>query len=140
MNVELPSRTELHLDAKLQNEVNAHFDSKISEHERDVEIPNRDIHNDSKFERKNEEIRAEPRLSKYVKRHRTTTQIIGDKDARLMTRNRLRSESCLLNTKETKLVKDALENKDWSKAMEDEIEQIEKNKTWTLVLDQKTRM
>ena len=34
---------------------------------------------------------------------------------------------------EPKLVKDSLENLDWSKAMKEEIEKIEKNKTWTLV-------
>ena len=34
---------------------------------------------------------------------------------------------------EPKIVKDALENVDWSKAMKEEIEHIEKNKTWTLV-------
>ena len=31
-------------------------------------------------------------------------------------------------------MKDALEDVDWSKAMKEEIKQIEKNKTWTLVL------
>ena len=50
-----------------------------------------------------------------------------------MTRNRLRSESCLLSMKEPKIVKDALEDDDWYKAMEEEIQQIEKNKTWSLV-------
>lgn len=50
-----------------------------------------------------------------------------------MTRNRLRSESCLLSMKEPKLVKDALEDVDQYKAMEEEIKQIEKNKTWSLV-------
>ena len=30
-------------------------------------------------------------------------------------------------------MKDALERDDWYKAMEEEIEQIEKNKTWSLV-------
>ena len=30
-------------------------------------------------------------------------------------------------------MKNALENKDWSKAMKEEIDQIEKNKTWKLV-------
>ena len=34
---------------------------------------------------------------------------------------------------EPKSVKDALQNEDQSKAMKEEIDQIEKNKTWTLV-------
>ena len=50
-----------------------------------------------------------------------------------MTRNRLRNDTCLLSIKEPEIVKVALEDVDQSKAMEEEIEQIEKNKTWTLV-------
>ena len=42
--------------------------------------------------------------------------------------------------KEPKSVKDALQDEYWSKAMEEEIEKIEKNKTWNLVPDQKKRM
>ena len=59
--------------------------------------------------------------------------MIGNKDTRPMTRNRLRSESCLLRIKEPKSVKDALEDVDWYKAMEEKIEQIKKKKTWSLV-------
>ena len=133
MNIKLHSGTELHSDVELQNEVEAHFDSEISVHERDGELPDRDVHIVSKVERKNEETRAKPRLSKYVKRHHPTTPIIGDKDVRPMTRNILRNDTCLLSMKEPKSIRDALEDVDWSKAMEEEIEQIEKNKTWTLV-------
>ena len=61
-------------------------------------------------------------MSKYVKRHHPTTQIIWDKDARPMTRNRLRSETCLLSMKEPKTMTDALEDDDWYKAMEEEIQ------------------
>lgn len=77
--------------------------------------------------------RFEPRLSKYVRRNHPVEQIIGDKEARLMTRNRLKDVSCLLSMKEPKIVRDALEDDDWYKAMEEEIQQIEKNKTWSLV-------
>ena len=109
------------------------FDSKISIHERDVEIPDRNVHSDSEAGRQNEETRVEPRLSKYVKRHHPAAKTIGNKDARTMKRNRLRSESCFLSIKDPKLVKDRLENVDWYKAMEEEIEKFEKNKTWSLV-------
>ena len=57
------------MSTELQNEGNAHFDSKISTHERDVELSNRDVHSDSNDERPNIETRTEPRLSKYVRRH-----------------------------------------------------------------------
>ena len=60
---------ELYLDVELQNEGNAHFDSKISTHEGDEELPDRDVNSDSDVGRPNIEIRTEPRLSKYVRRH-----------------------------------------------------------------------
>ena len=50
-----------------------------------------------------------------------------------MTRNRLRSATCLLSMKEPKTVKDALEDDNQYKAMEEEIQQIKKNNTWSLV-------
>ena len=111
----------LHSDAELQNEENACSNSEISTYERDAKTPGRDVHSDTEAERQNVVTRTEPRLSKYVKRHHPADQIIGDKDARPMTRNRLRSESCLLSMKEPKIVKDALEDDDWYKAMEEKI-------------------
>ena len=47
--------------------------------------------------------------------------------------NKLRNDTCLLSMKEPKLVRYSLEDLEQSKAMKEEIEQIEKNKTWTLV-------
>ena len=49
-----------------------------------------------------------------------------------MTRSKLKG-TCLLADFEPRNVKDALENKSWIKAMNGEIEQTEKNKTYTLV-------
>ena len=118
----------LHLDAKLQNVRNAHSDSEVSTHERDEELPNRDVHSDF-----DGEARSEPRLSKYVRRHHPVEQIIGDKEARPMTRNKLRNETCLLSKVELRIVSEALQDDDWYNAMKKEIEKIEKNKTWTLV-------
>ena len=101
--------TESHpINVELQNEVDAHLNFEISVCERDVELPNIDVHSDSKVERQNEETRVESRLSKYFKRHHLSTQIIGDKDARPMTRIFLRSESCLLSVNEPKIVKNTL--------------------------------
>ena len=112
MNVKLHLGTELHLDVKLQNEVEGLFYSKISVHERDTKLPNKDVYSDSEVERQNEETRVEPRLSKYIKRHHPATQIIRDKDARTMTRNKLRNDTCLLSMKEPKIVKYSLEDMD----------------------------
>ena len=68
-----------------KNEEDAHSDSKINTHERDAEILDRDVHSDFEAKRKNVETRAEPRLSKYVKRHHSVDQIIGKKYSRPMT-------------------------------------------------------
>ena len=50
-----------------------------------------------------------------------------------MKRNHLRSETCLLSKVEPKKISEALKDDDWYNGMKEEIEQIEKNKTWTLV-------
>ena len=80
---------EFHSYAKLWNEENAHFDSEISTHEKDVELPERDFHSDSEAERPSMETRIEPRLSKYVRRHHSVEQIIRNKETRPMTMNKL---------------------------------------------------
>ena len=49
-----------------------------------------------------------------------------------MTRSKLKG-TCLLVDFEPRNVKDALENESWIEAMNDDLEQIEKNKTQTLV-------
>ena len=50
--------SKLHSDVELQNGENAHFDSKISAHERDVELLNRDVHSEFDVEKPNMEIRT----------------------------------------------------------------------------------
>ena len=67
------------------------------------------MHNESEIDRPIVERRAEPRLLKYDKRNHPAKQIIGDKDARPMKRNRLRSDTCLMSTHEPKIVKHGLE-------------------------------
>ena len=133
MNAELDSGIELHLGteshseaelqrhakAKLQNEEDAHSDSKVSTHGRNVETYEWDVHSDT--ERQIARPNAEPTLSKYVRRHHPESQIIGDRNARHMTRSRLRSKTCLVSMKEPKIVKEALEDDNWYKAMEEEI-------------------
>ena len=127
MNTKLHSGTKLHPNAKIHssaelwNGENVHFYFEVSTYGRDIETPNRDAYSDTEVERQSARPRTEPILSKYVRRHHPVDQIIGDKDARLMTRNRLRSATCLLSMKEPKIVKDALEDDNWYKAMEEEI-------------------
>ena len=70
------------------------------------------MHSDSDAERNNMEIRKEPVLEKYVRRHHPIDQIIGDKGAKPMTRNKLRSETCLLSKVEPRKVSEALRDDD----------------------------
>lgn len=79
------------------------------------------------------EPRTEPILAKYVRRHLSQNHIIGDKSVEVMTRSKLKDNTCLISDFEPRTVQDALENEDWINAMNAEIEQIEKNNTWTLV-------
>ena len=55
-----------------------------------------------------------------------------------MTRNKLKG-TCLLADFETRTVRNSLDNDNWVEAMNQEIEQIEKNKTWSLVLRPKDK-
>ena len=48
VNVKLNLGTKLHSDAELKNEENAHSNSKFSTHDRDVELPKRNMHSYSK--------------------------------------------------------------------------------------------
>ena len=81
-------------------------------YERDVELPDREVCSNSEVKKPIEERREESRLSKYVKRHHLVVQIIGDKDARPMKRNRMRSYTYFLSMHEPKTVKYDLENED----------------------------
>ena len=49
-----------------------------------------------------------------------------------MTWNKLKG-TCFLTKFEPRNVKNALDNESWIEAMNEEIEKIERNKTWTLV-------
>ena len=77
-------------------------------------------------------------MAKYVRRHYAPDQIIGDKSDGTMRRSKPKC-TCLLAEFEARSVKDALENEIWIEAMNEEIEQIEKNKTCTLVLRPKDK-
>ena len=55
-----------------------------------------------------------------------------------MTRSKLKG-TCLLVEFELRNIKDALDQESWVEAMNEEIEQTEKNKTWTLVLRPKNK-
>ena len=86
---------------------------------------------DSEFHNESSKTK-EPVLEKYVRRHHASDQIIGDKLDWTMTRSKLKS-TCLLANFEPRNVKNALENESLIEAMNEEIEQTKKKKTWTLI-------
>ena len=68
-----------------------------------------------------------------MRKHHASDQIIVDKVLGVVTRKRLKIDTCLLCLYEPRSLKDALENEDWISIMNEEIEKTKKNKTWTLV-------
>ena len=99
-----------------------------------AKLPEREVLNDLEVEKTiADERRTKPRLSKYVRRHHPIEKIIQDKYTRPMTRRRSASGTCLVSKLEPKIMKEELENEVWITAMNEEIDQIEKNKTWSLV-------
>ena len=72
-------------------------------------------------EPEDEEIRKYPTLAMYVRSHHVPDQIIGGKGSRVMTRKRVRSNTCLVCDNDPKLVKDDLDNEHWIQAINKEI-------------------
>ena len=106
-----------HSDAELQNRENVHSDSKNNQHEGNEEMPDENMYEDSDSDKDNMKTRKEPILAKYVRRHHPVDQIIGEKQARPMTRSRLRSETGLLRKREPRIVSEAIQHDDWYNAM-----------------------
>ena len=76
--------------------------------------------------------------SKIVQNNHPESQIIGDKNKGLKTRRKLiknseKSHIDFLSMMEPKNFEEASENEDWVKAMNEYLDQIEKNNTWELV-------
>lgn len=79
--------------------------------------------------------RNEPAPPRYVRNNHYVDNIIGDKNVGVLTRRKARESTCLLSKIDPKTTKEALKYEDWIKAMDEELEKIEKNETWTLVPD-----
>ena len=77
--------------------------------------------------------------TRYVQKNHPAEQIIGNEDAGVETRRRKQCQSpeqghiSLLSKIEPKNFDQASRDESWTKAMEEEISQIEKNNTWELV-------
>lgn len=78
-------------------------------------------------------------ISRYVKLNHFENQIIGDKNKGVMTRRRLAAKVVFLISKiEPKVLVEAQKDEKQMKAMEEELNQIEKITHWNLCLDLKT--
>eukprot|EP00253_Pinus_taeda_P012468 PITA_12468 len=84
-----------------------------------------------------EQITAEEKTpSRYVQKNHPETQILGQKEAGGQTRRTSTEASsylALLSSIEPQNVSEACKDERWVKAMNEELEQIEKNNTWELV-------
>ena len=77
-------------------------------------------------------------MSRIIKKNHPKSQIIGYKNEGVKTRRKLLKESkqshiAFLSMLEPKNFNEASEDKNWIKAMNEELDQIEKNNTWDLV-------
>eukprot|EP00253_Pinus_taeda_P032917 PITA_32917 len=75
-------------------------------------------------------------LSRYVHKNHPETQLLGEKEAGVQTRRTVTGTSSylgLLSFVEPQNVKEVCKDECWVKAMDEELEQIEKNDTWELV-------
>jgi hypothetical protein len=75
--------------------------------------------------------------SRRVQKNHPSDQIIGNKDAGVETRRRMCSPEqthlALTSTIEPTCFEEANKDEFWNKAMDEELDQIEKNDTWELV-------
>ena len=113
---------------------------KIEEHEEDEDCPSTSNQTNSKEETNEapeEEIMVEEKtLSMYVEKNHPETQILGEKEAGVQTRRTITGTSsylALLSSTKPQNVNEACKDKCWVEAMNEELEQVEKNNTWELV-------
>eukprot|EP00253_Pinus_taeda_P010991 PITA_10991 len=96
-----------------------------------------DTHEEETHEESEKHIRIEERTpSRYVQKNHPESQILGQKEAGIQTRRTIAEASsylALLSSTEPQNVREACKDECWVKAMDEELEQIEKNNNWELV-------
>jgi len=99
--------------------------------------PNQTDDEEEPQEAPKEQIRVEEKTpSRYVQKNHRESQILGQKEAGIQTRRTIAKASsylALLSSTRPQNVKEACKDECWVKAMDEELEQIEKNNTWELV-------
>ena len=79
------------------------------------------------------EIQETHKTPRYIRLNHSEDKIIGDERKGVQTRRKFEKEYCLILKIEPKNVDEACIDEHWVKEMEEELDQIEKNKTWELV-------
>jgi transposase InsO family protein len=106
------------------------------EDEKEVEEEDEDEENPTEAEEQVQQVSPKT-PSKRVQKNHPSDQIIGNKDAGVETRRKIRSPEqthlALLSTIEPNCFEEANKDEFWNKAMDEELDQIEKNDTWELV-------
>jgi len=95
-----------------------------------------DIEEETNEASKENTIDKEKTPSRYVQKNHPESQIKGEKGSRVQTRRTLTGTSiylALLSSTEPHNVNEARKYECWVKAMDEELDQIEKNDTWGLV-------
>jgi hypothetical protein len=106
------------------------------EAEDEKEVEEEDEENPTEVEEKVQQVSPKT-PNKRVQKNHPSDQIIRNKDAGVETRRRIRSPEqthlALLSTIEPNCFEEANKDEFWNKAMDEELDQIEKNDTWELV-------
>eukprot|EP00253_Pinus_taeda_P030653 PITA_30653 len=113
------------------------FESRADEDEDHFPTSNHTDSEEETNEAPEEEIMIEEKTpSKYVQKNHPKTQILGEKGAGVQTRRTIVETSsylALLSSTKPQNVNEACRDECWVKAMNEELEKIEKNNTWELV-------
>eukprot|EP00253_Pinus_taeda_P027603 PITA_27603 len=122
---------------KMTDEKLSNFKLRADEEEDLFPISNHTDSEEETNEAPDEEITIEEKTSsKYVQKNHPETQILGEKGAIVHIRRTIAEASsylALLSSTEPQNVNEACRDECWVKAMNEELEQIEKNNTWELV-------
>jgi hypothetical protein len=106
------------------------------EDEKEVEEEDEDEENPTKAEEQFQQVSLKTHRKRVQKNH-PSYLIIGNKDAGVETRRKIHSPEqthlALLSTIEPNCFEEANKDEFWNKAMDEELDQIEKNDTWELV-------
>jgi hypothetical protein len=120
-----------------KEEENESVEQLYEEEEKDEEeVEGEDEEDQTEVEEKVQQVPPKtPR--KQVQKNHPSDQIIRNKDAGVETRRRIHSPEqmhlALLSTIEPNSFEEASKDELWNKAMDEELDQIEKNDTWELV-------